>query len=166
MRNLQTSLSTYFLLLSLDTVLVGFKRYNLIDVESPSGEDFIQLETITENKAYSRVIYNVQMNEEKSQIKLGRGHDSDLRIEDISVSRVHALIKKTSKGYLLQDNGSKFGTLYLLPPGPHEISATDGLFIQFGRTSLGLTVKEAGAEVKKSAIAICPVVSDAYPLML
>lgn len=163
---MQVSLSTYFLLLSLDTVLVGSKRYNLIDIESPGEGDFIQLETITENKAYSRVIYNVQMNEEKPQIKLGRGHDSDLRIEDISVSRVHALIKKTSKGYLLQDNGSKFGTLYLLPPGPQEILATEGLFIQFGRTTLGLTVKEAESEVKKSATAICPIAADAYPPML
>jgi pSer/pThr/pTyr-binding forkhead associated (FHA) protein len=140
-------------------VLVGSKRYNLIDVEQPTEGDFIQLETITENKSYSRAIYIVQLNEEKPQIKIGRGHDSDLKIEDISVSRVHALIKLTSTGYVLEDNSSKFGTLYLLPPGSHEIPVTNGLFIQYGRTTLGLTVKEPESEVKKglaSAYQIVP----------
>lgn len=44
---------------------------------------------------------------------MGRGQDSDVRItDDISVSRCHALIKKTSKGdYMLEDFNSKFGTL-------------------------------------------------------
>ena len=38
----------------------------------------------------------------------------DVRITDISVSRLHALIKRTDKGYFyLQDNKSKFGTLAL-----------------------------------------------------
>jgi len=48
-------------------------------------------------------------------IKIGRGHDSQVRVTDISVSRFHALIKKTSRGdYIVEDNGSKFGTLVLL----------------------------------------------------
>ena len=45
-------------------------------------------------------------------IKVGRGHDSEVRITDISVSRCHALIKRSLKGdYILEDNSSKFGTL-------------------------------------------------------
>ena len=48
-------------------------------------------------------------------IKVGRGHDSEVRITDISVSRCHALIKKSIKGdYVLEDNSSKFGTLVLV----------------------------------------------------
>jgi pSer/pThr/pTyr-binding forkhead associated (FHA) protein len=47
--------------------------------------------------------------------KIGRGHDVDVRITDISVSRLHALIKKTKKGYFyIQDNHSKFGSLALV----------------------------------------------------
>jgi len=46
--------------------------------------------------------------------KLGRGHDSDLRINDISVSRCHAVIKFKSDGFYLTDNMSKFGTLILI----------------------------------------------------
>lgn len=49
---------------------------------------------------------------QKNTIKIGRGHDNDLRIADISVSRCHSYIKKDSKGrIILEDNQSKFGTL-------------------------------------------------------
>lgn len=45
---------------------------------------------------------------------MGRGHDSDLRINDISVSRLHAMIKYKDGKFLLEDNISKFGTLVLV----------------------------------------------------
>ena len=50
----------------------------------------------------------------KSVIKLGRGHDSDIRITDISVSRCHATIKFDKGNFFMEDNNSKFGTLVLL----------------------------------------------------
>ena len=51
--------------------------------------------------------------------KIGRGHESQVRICDISVSRCHTLIKyqKEAQGkpaaFVLEDNLSKFGTLVL-----------------------------------------------------
>jgi len=51
----------------------------------------------------------------KEFIKVGRGHDSEVRITDISVSRCHALVKRSSKGdFIVEDNNSKFGTLVLI----------------------------------------------------
>lgn len=44
-------------------------------------------------------------------IKLGRGHECEIRITDISVSRNHAYIKNIGEGFYLFDNKSKFGTL-------------------------------------------------------
>lgn len=44
-------------------------------------------------------------------IKLGRGHECQIRITDISVSRSHALIKSNMDGFYIYDNKSKFGTL-------------------------------------------------------
>jgi len=35
----------------------------------------------------------------KESIKLGRGHDSDIRISDISISRTHAIIKFKNDGF-------------------------------------------------------------------
>ena len=52
----------------------------------------------------------------KTEIKVGRGHDADIRVTDISVSRFHAkmnYIEETGE-YFLEDNNSKFGTLVLV----------------------------------------------------
>ncbi len=51
----------------------------------------------------------------RDSIKVGRGHDSHVRITDISVSRCHAYLKKSLRGdFYVEDNGSKFGTLVLV----------------------------------------------------
>mmetsp|Transcript_25008 Transcript_25008/g.22181 ORF Transcript_25008/g.22181 Transcript_25008/m.22181 type:complete len:157 (-) Transcript_25008:45-515(-) len=44
---------------------------------------------------------------------MGRGHESDLRINDISVSRKHAVIEYREDGFYVIDFKSKFGTLVL-----------------------------------------------------
>ena len=53
--------------------------------------------------------------EENSKIVMGRGHDADVRINDISVSRLHGTICLLPDGkIMLKDLGSKFGTLALI----------------------------------------------------
>jgi pSer/pThr/pTyr-binding forkhead associated (FHA) protein len=52
----------------------------------------------------------ISMNK-KSSLRIGRGHESDIRIPDISVSRFHALISFQNSNFYLEDNTSKFGTL-------------------------------------------------------
>lgn len=70
---------------------------------------YITLESsISEKHEYS--IHLISLNN-KTNIRLGRGHDSDIRISDISVSRCHAAIKFTNGEFFLEDNNSKFGTL-------------------------------------------------------
>lgn len=51
-----------------------------------------------------------------NKIVMGRGHDADMRINDISVSRLHGTIclEPDSNKILLKDLGSKFGTLALI----------------------------------------------------
>jgi pSer/pThr/pTyr-binding forkhead associated (FHA) protein len=59
-------------------------------------------------------VHIIKPNQTKDTFKMGRGHESDLRINDISVSRCHALIKFKNGKFLLEDNLSKFGTLVLV----------------------------------------------------
>ncbi len=59
------------------------------------------------------MIHMLTVTENKSEFKLGRGHESEVRINDISVSRVHAILKCREDGFYLEDNKSKFGTLVL-----------------------------------------------------
>jgi pSer/pThr/pTyr-binding forkhead associated (FHA) protein len=54
----------------------------------------------------------MQNESNSSKIFLGRGNDAQVRISDISVSRLHAFIVRGSDSYYyLFDNESKFGTL-------------------------------------------------------
>ena len=62
----------------------------------------------------SRMIHMLTVTESKSEFKLGRGHESEVRINDISVSRCHAIIKCKEDGFYIEDNISKFGTIVLL----------------------------------------------------
>jgi len=87
-------------------------QYQKPDVVLNRDPHYLVLESITH--VSSKVIHVVNMMNTESA-KIGRGHEVDVRITDISVSRLHALIKKTSKGYFyIQDNNSKFGSLALV----------------------------------------------------
>lgn len=74
---------------------------NVVKYDKPTYEEteepsYIVLESLSNSSG--KVIHVVNMLK-TNEAKIGRGHDVDVRITDISVSRLHALIKKTSKGY-------------------------------------------------------------------
>ncbi len=98
------------------------------------------LESLSQEKNNSRIIYIIRPSAQKDVFKLGRGHESDLRINDISVSRCHAKIKLENGKFLLEDNQSKFGTLVLVkqrtPLLPNYNKA-----VQVGRTVINFSVK-------------------------
>jgi len=85
---------------------------NLIDIERPSCP-YIILELISREKQVSKGIYLIHSISEEP-VKMGRGHACDIRISDISVSRLHAFIKYQHGKFLITDNNSKFGTLIKL----------------------------------------------------
>lgn len=80
-------------------------------------------------------------------MRIGRGQDSDVRItDDISVSRCHAIIRKTPKGdYHLEDYNSKFGTL-VQAQYPVFLSSqlynNQPLVFQSGKTCLFINVRQ------------------------
>lgn len=60
------------------------------------------------------MVHLVIPDKDKDVFKLGRGHESDVRVSDISVSRFHATLKyDKDNNFYLEDNLSKFGTLVL-----------------------------------------------------
>jgi predicted component of type VI protein secretion system len=66
------------------------------------------------DKNTSRNIHLLTVTADQNEFKLGRGHESQVRINDISVSRCHAIIKCKPDGFYIEDNTSKFGTIILL----------------------------------------------------
>lgn len=63
---------------------------------------------------------------DSEELIIGRGKDSDLVVPDRQVSRHHARIRRTVRGYLLEDLGSKNGTHL------NGIEVTDGVLLQDG----------------------------------
>mmetsp|Transcript_34134 Transcript_34134/g.68915 ORF Transcript_34134/g.68915 Transcript_34134/m.68915 type:complete len:421 (-) Transcript_34134:114-1376(-) len=75
-------------------------------------------------------------------LKLGRGHESDVRIADVSISRCHATIRFQRGHFLLDDNKSKFGTLIAMKK-PRLLEPGCPISIQMGRTVLSLSAQAA-----------------------
>lgn len=73
-------------------------------------------------------------------LKLGRGHESDVRIADVSISRCHATIRFHRGQFVLEDHNSKFGTLIAMKK-PRALESTGAISIQVGRTVLSLSLQ-------------------------
>lgn len=56
-------------------------------------------------QAANRGLHIVSMNSKK-ELKLGRGHESDVRIADVSISRYHATIRFSEGAFLYLINES------------------------------------------------------------
>ena len=110
------------------------KPFELIDLKKPLGCDYIILESLNQMKDNCNIksIHVIELND--NDLIIGRGHESDIRINDISVSRNHAKLKydKEKGTILIRDLKSKFGTLVLIKK-PLKIKEKK-IHIQIGRT--------------------------------
>ncbi len=100
----------------------------------PKGENYIILESLNSIKEnqYPLSVHVLSFIDNNEFFILGRGHESDVRISDISVSRIHAKIFMKEGKYYLEDTGSKFGTL-ILSKDQIEINSNPQI-LQIGRT--------------------------------
>jgi len=116
----------------------GSKTVDCIELKKPET-NYMVLEAVSNEKNKSKSIHLIQM-QDLGFIKLGRGHDSDVRISDISVSRCHALIKFANNKFYLEDNVSKFGTLIQVKR-PVLLEPHFSLAFQMGRTVISFSMK-------------------------
>lgn len=74
-------------------------------------------------------------------LKIGRQRGAELRLNDSSVSRVHATIQFRAGQFVLHDNGARFRTL-VLPTGPEPLHGhrAEPLSVQAGRTLLSFAL--------------------------
>jgi len=118
------------------------KIWNLVDLKRPEDKDtpYIILESLNSEKNSSRTIHTVVIQTDKRVFQLGRGHDSDLRINDISVSRKHASLEYRDDGFYIVDYQSKFGSLVLLSDSI-TVPEDTHLTVQVGRTIITTKAK-------------------------
>jgi len=106
--------------------------FELIESTRPNC-NYIVLESLNQMKDNNnyKSIHVITLNEGE-KILLGRGHDCDVRINDISVSRTHSYIMLNKDKIYLHDFKSKFGTLVLMQK---EIEISENkMSLQIGRT--------------------------------
>ena len=78
-----------------------------------------------------------------NELKIGRGIDMDLIMNDLSISRNHCHLELNENGeVLLNDTNSKFGTLILVQTKKIEILEKQTLTIQVGRTFFNILYKK------------------------
>ena len=71
-------------------------------------EEYLVMESVKIAPAKVIHVFNLAVSNE---FKIGRSVDTDMKIADISVSRIHSLIKIHNSRLYVEDNGAKFGTL-------------------------------------------------------
>eukprot|EP00927_Polykrikos_kofoidii_P071129 TRINITY_DN67456_c0_g1_i1.p1 TRINITY_DN67456_c0_g1~~TRINITY_DN67456_c0_g1_i1.p1 ORF type:complete len:585 (-),score=83.52 TRINITY_DN67456_c0_g1_i1:90-1844(-) len=79
-------------------------------------------------------------------LRIGRAREAELRVSDVTVSRVHATIAAVDGDFMLRDNNAKFQTL-VLPRGPNALQDERGkaLSVQAGRTVLSFSLLDLKA---------------------
>ena len=117
----------------------------LINVERPPFPYIIFEKLNQDQKSYTYVLIIPDNNE---VVKIGRGHQCDMRVSDISVSRIHAHIKFQDSKFLIFDNDSKFGTLILLNEN-YKVKF-DKAAVQVGRTVFTFVLKNQVIESQQS----------------
>lgn len=118
------------------------KVFELIDIIRPIIGNYIILESLDQvkennNNKYIHIITFVDGND----ITIGRGIDADVKINDISVSRLHSILNFNfeQKTLLIRDCSSKFGTLVLIKDN-FELKERDSLVMQIGRSVINAKV--------------------------
>lgn len=83
------------------------RLFQIMNFERPD-EDYLIMESV--KSAPAKVVHVFYLNK-SNEFRIGRSVDTDMKIADISVSRVHSYIKIKNNRLYVEDNGAKFGTL-------------------------------------------------------
>ena len=114
------------------------KQISLMNLNYPTG-NYIVLEEYKPDKKQKHGFHIITL-DEGTHGMVGRGHDCDLKISDISVSRKHCKIKFHNSEFFIEDTKSKFGTLARICSG-FQVKKNTNVMIQIGRTIFQIIYK-------------------------
>ena len=124
-----------------DMIRHNGKLYELTSFHS-DYDKYMILEGLALDKNGTKSLYVISFDHHKKKINVGRGHDSHLLLNDISVSRIHCLIYQDGRNVYIEDNDSKFGTLVLIQNQMLTLYASVPLHFQVGKTYFAVKIKE------------------------
>ena len=134
-------------------VKINSKFYNTLPYSFDKNNYHIILESINfvKDGVYCIMIIIFTFPNKKEEFFLGRGHEASFKISDISISRVHAKIYLKEDNIVIDDLGSKFGTLLLVR---NNVDVNEMLEkkmkIQIGRNVVWLDKDENDTENKEN----------------
>ena len=118
------------------------KVYEIIEY-SKEFKNYIIFESLSLDKNNNKFLYVVSLDNENTTVNVGRSRDSDMEINEVSVSRAHCIIKYDKKKRIyIQDKNSKFGTLVLVQCPKLRLEEGTRLFLQVGRTYISGIMKQ------------------------
>jgi hypothetical protein len=96
-------------------IKINSRFYNILPYSFDKNIFHIVLESINfvKDGVYCIMVIIFTFPNKKEEFFLGRGHEATFKISDISISRVHAKIYLKDENIVIDDLGSKFGTLLL-----------------------------------------------------
>jgi len=121
------------------TIVLEGVKWDLISITYPN-QAYVLLEDFRPDRSQSHGLHVVSLSNNQS-VELGRSHESDIKISDISVSRKHAKLKYHNNSFYLEDLGSKFGTLVQLKKS-FNIHPGSEVSVQVNRTLITLSLKQ------------------------
>jgi len=115
-----------------DFIIHKRKLFEILDFKS-EFYNYLTLESLTIDRNNNRCIYAINI-DKKIKLKISRGHESNLTLNNITVSRVNWILTIENKNIYLEDNLSKFWTLILVQSSRLKLIENLPLHIQIGRT--------------------------------
>ena len=96
-------------------IKINSRFYNILPYSFDKNIFHIVLESINfvKDGIYCIMVIIFTFPNKKEEFFLGRGHEASFKISDISISRIHAKIYLKDENIVIDDLGSKFGTLLL-----------------------------------------------------
>lgn len=110
----------------------------------------------SETQQKTKVLHHVVSLADNKLLKLGRGHECCVRINEVTMSRWHASIRYCDGKFVVEDNKSKFGTLVSLNK-PCSLESGSMISVKVGRTVLSLSLPslETAGESVEGSLSSC-----------
>ncbi len=121
------------------TIRVNEENIDMVNISKPTMP-YIVLEDIGMDRSSSKGLHVLSLSNGAS-ITIGRGHESEVRINDISVSRQHATIKFEKGNFYLDDCKSKFGTLVQIKRSI-VLESSGNVCVQVNRTLINFIMQQ------------------------
>ena len=125
--------------------------YEIFDFIQMKYNSYVIFETIpineyneNEDNNKKRELFILSFNE-KNSIYIGRSHTTDMKLNDITVSRCHCkiIINRDKKKYYIRDLGSKFGTGILIQKNKMKLNSRFPFYIQLSKNTISISYKNS-----------------------